>query len=357
MGPADRGAVCPGLNFMNSEVQVKDVNIKSEEKFDVVALGELLIDFTESAYTEAENRLFEQNPGGAPANLLTAASHMGYRTAFIGKVGTDMHGAFLKATLEKEGIDVKGIVEDPDYFTTLAFVEIDKKGERKFSFARKPGADLMLRKEEIPKEMLAGCKIFHFGSLSLTDDPARSATIEAIKLAKEAGAVISYDPNYRASLWKSQEIAVETMKAVLPLADMLKVSDEESLLLTGKTSYAEAADAFLSLGLKVVAITMGDQGVLVAGGDEKTVIKAFSVKAVDTTGAGDSFWGGFLSCFLSLNQSIDRVVWEDIKKCAAFGNAVAALCVQKRGGIPSIPDREAVFSFMEKRGLQPEDHS
>lgn len=350
-----QGAVCPDLNFMNKEVKVK--NVKSEEKFDIVALGELLIDFTEFAYTESGNRLFEQNPGGAPANLLTVASHMGYRTAFIGKVGTDMHGAFLKKTLEKEGIDVRGIAEDEDYFTTLAFVEIDKTGERKFSFARKPGADIMLRNEELPKKMLAECKIFHFGSLSMTDDPARGATLEAIQLAKEAGAIISYDPNYRAALWKSREIAVETMKGVISLADVLKVSDEESLLLTGKTSYTEAADVFLSLGLKVVAITLGDQGVLVAGRNAKAVIDAFPVKTVDTTGAGDSFWGGFLSCFLSLNQSIDRMEREDIKKCAAFGNAVAALCVQKRGGIPSIPSKEAVVTFMKENGLQPEDHS
>lgn len=296
-----------------------------EKENDIVALGELLIDFTEAGYGKDGMKLFEQNPGGAPVNLLTAASHMGCRTAFIGKVGADMHGIFLKETLKNEGIDTRAVVEDADYFTTLAFVEIDKSGERNFSFARKPGADTMLRKEELDIELLSNCRIFHFGSLSLTDEPSKGATLEAVALAKKAGAIISYDPNYRASLWKNQRTAVEEMKAVISLADVMKVSDEESLLLTGMTSYEEAADELLAMGLKLVAITLGNQGVLVAREGKKEIVEAFQVESVDTTGAGDSFWGGFLSCFLSFNQSIDQMEWENIKKCAITGNAVAAL--------------------------------
>lgn len=318
------------------------------KEVDIVALGELLIDFTEAGQGKEGMKLFEQNPGGAPANLLTAASHMGYRTAFIGKVGTDMHGSFLKETLEKEGIDTKAIVEDPDCFTTLAFVAIDENGERHFSFARKPGADTMLRKEELDKELLSNCKLFHFGSLSLTDEPVKSATIEAVIFAKEEGALISYDPNYRASLWENQATAVGEMKAMIPYADMMKVSDEESLLLTGKTSYEEAADELLSRGVKLLAITLGSEGVLVARKDQKEIVKGFRVAAVDTTGAGDSFWGGFLSCFLSYQQTIEEMKWEDIKKCAVTGNAVAALCVQKRGGIPAIPRKEMVDAFINE---------
>lgn len=319
-----------------------------EKKVDIVALGELLIDFTEAGQGKEGMKLFEQNPGGAPANLLTAASHMGCRTAFIGKVGTDMHGTFLKKTLKNEGIDINAIVDEEDYFTTLAFVEIDKNGERKFSFARKPGADTMLQKEELDKKLLLNCKIFHFGSLSLTDEPAKSATLEAVALAKKAGAIISYDPNYRAALWKSQSTAIEEIKAVIPLADVMKVSDEESRLLTGTTNYEEAADKLLSMGLKLVAITLGKHGVLMAKKDKKEIIEAFQVEAVDTTGAGDSFWGGFLSCFLSFHQSLEQIEWKDIKKCAITGNAVAALCVQKRGGIPSIPNKETVNAFIKK---------
>lgn len=270
---------------------------------------------------------------------------MGYRTSFIGQVGTDMHGVFLRKTLQNEGIDTSALIEDGEYFTTLAFVAIDENGERQFSFARKPGADTRLRKEELDKNLISDCKIFHFGSLSLTDEPAKEATLEAVAIAKRAGALISYDPNYRPSLWQSQSDAVKEMKAVIPLADVMKVSDEESLLLTGAENYEKAADDLLSMGLKLVAITLGNKGVLVATTDRKEIIEAFRVDAVDTTGAGDSFWGGFLSQFLSLHQPIEHLEWADIRKCAVTGNAVAALCVQKRGGIPAIPTKEEVGEF------------
>lgn len=318
-----------------------------EKKVDIVALGELLIDFTEVGSSKDGMKLFEQNPGGAPANMLTVVSHMGYRTSFIGKVGADMHGAFLKRTLQNEGIAVDSLVEDQNYFTTLAFVERDENGERKFSFARKPGADTQLRKEELDKNLLADCKIFHFGSLSLTDEPAKSATLEAVKLAKKAGALISYDPNYRSSLWTNENMAVEQMKSVIPFADMMKVSDEECLLLTGKNSYEEAADALLSVGPYLVAVTLGGDGVLVATRAEKELVRGFKTEAVDTTGAGDSFWGGFLSKFLSLNKTLEELDWNELRACALQGNAVACLCVQKRGGIPAIPSKEDVTQFLD----------
>ena len=292
----------------------------------IAALGELLIDFTEAGISKNGRKLFEQNPGGAPANLLTVASHMGYRTAFIGKIGTDMHGAFLKKTLQQEGIATGAVVEDEHYFTTLAFVEIDEKGERNFSFARKPGADTQLQTEELDVKLLSDCRIFHFGSLSLTQEPSRGTTLEAIRIAKDAGALISYDPNYRASLWPDEETAVAQMKSVIPLADVMKVSDEESLLLTGAADYEEAADQLLSNGLK-----------------------AFPVNAVDTTGAGDSFWGGFLSCYLSYDKKMEDLGVEELRRCALTGNATAGLCVQKRGGIPSIPTRKEIEEFIRER--------
>lgn len=319
-----------------------------EKEVDIVALGELLIDFTEAGYGKDGMKLFEQNPGGAPANLLTVASHMGYRTSFIGKVGTDMHGAFLKRTLQKEGISVEHLIEDDNCFTTLAFVEIDENGERKFSFARKPGADTKLCKEELDETLLSSCRIFHFGSLSLTNEPSKSATLEAIRIAKAAGALISYDPNYRASLWKSEAAAVEQMKAVISFADVMKVSDEESLLLTGKNTFEEAADVLLSMGPKLVAITLGSDGVLVATADKKEQIAGFATEAVDTTGAGDSFWGGFLSQFLSLQKTISELDWDDLRACARQGNEVACLCVQKRGGIPAIPKKTEVENFLKE---------
>ena len=173
---------------------------------DVTALGEVLIDFTPYGRSEAGRNLFEQNPGGAPANVLAALSKMGRKTAFIGKVGDDLHGVFLRKTLEDLGIDTSGMITDPAYFTTLAFVGLEN-GERSFSFARKPGADTQLRSDEIPERLLRETRIFHFGSLSLTDEPARQATLFAVKKAKENGALISYDPNYRAPLWPDEETA------------------------------------------------------------------------------------------------------------------------------------------------------
>lgn len=317
-----------------------------EKKVDIAALGELLIDFTEAGVSAAGRKLFEQNPGGAPANLLTVASHMGYRTAFIGKIGKDMHGSFLKQTLKNEGIETEALIEDENSFTTLAFVEINASGEREFSFARKPGADTQLRKEELDLALLQSCRIFHYGSLSLTDEPAREATFEAVRVAKEAGAIISYDPNYRASLWRDEKTAVENIKSVIRFADFMKVSDVESLLLTGKTDYESALAELLQMGPKLVAVTLGEKGVLLGVAEQREVIPGRKVSAVDTTGAGDSFWGGFLSQFLSYGKEIEQMSWNEWKVCAEYGNATAGLCVQKRGGIPAIPTKEEVRRVM-----------
>lgn len=201
---------------------------------DITAVGELLIDFTEAGLGENGRRLFEQNPGGAPANLLTLAARLGFYTAFAGKVGRDMHGIYLKSVLEREGIDTRGLVLSDEAFTTLAFVALSETGERTFSFARKPGADTLLRKDELPLGLLRDTRILHFGSLSLTDEPARSATLFAVETEKRSGALISYDPNYRAPLWKSRSEAVDRMRSVLPLVDILKLSEDEAALLSDK---------------------------------------------------------------------------------------------------------------------------
>lgn len=322
-----------------------------EKEVDIVALGELLIDFTQVLDEKSQMKLFEQNPGGAPANLLTAASHLGCKTAFIGKVGKDMHGTFLKNVLQEQGINTNNLIEDEHYFTTLAFVEINEEGEREFSFARNPGADTQLRKEELDKKLLERCRIFHFGSLSLTHSPAREATLEAIVTSKKAGAVISYDPNYRASLWENKEEAVKQMKSVIPYVDIMKVSDQESLLLTGAENYEDAAEELLKMGPKLVAVTLGENGVLVVTQQKKEKIAAFPTKAVDTTGAGDSFWGGFLSCYLKYGMDKEEISWPELDCCAVFGNAVAALCVQKRGGIPAIPKEDEVRIFLEEKQI------
>ncbi|MCL2368023.1 MAG: carbohydrate kinase, partial [Oscillospiraceae bacterium] len=265
--------------------------------FDVVALGELLIDFTYAGVSASGNGLFEQNPGGAPANVLAACAALGMRTAFIGKVGADMHGRLLKETLAARGIDVSNLIEDPDTFTTLAFVKLTD-AERSFSFARKPGADTRLDASELDVSILEGTRVFHFGSISLTDEPVRSATMRALEIAKGAGALISYDPNYRASLWECEEVAIRRMRSVLPLVDLIKISDEETALLTGETDPEKAADVLLGQGIKCAVVTLGSSGALAKTARGSVQIPACACVPVDTTGAGDCFWGSFLYALL-----------------------------------------------------------
>ena len=311
--------------------------------FDVTALGEVLIDFTPCGVSEAGMALFEQNPGGAPANVLTAVSNLGQKPAFIGKVGDDMHGALLKDTLDRIGVDTSGMVVDPNYFTTLAFVSL-KNGERSFSFARKPGADTQLTSEEINLDVVRNTKIFHCGSLSLTDEPARSATFFAVKEAKAAGAVISYDPNYRALLWKSEEEAVKYMRSMIPYADIMKISDEETVLLSGKSDPKEAAEVLLDQGVDCVIVTLGKDGALLKTKQVEVQVKGKDRKPVDTTGAGDSFWGGILSRLALNNVKPADLTEAQAEEYLKFANAVAGLCVEKRGAIPAMPTLEQVMN-------------
>ncbi len=313
---------------------------------DVTTLGEVLIDFTEAGTSDGGMSLFERNPGGAPANVLVALEHLGHSTAFLGKVGTDMHGEFLRGVLEGEGIDCTGLIADPDVFTTLAFVALAPTGERTFSFARKPGADTQIAPDDLVYDVIADSKVFHVGSLSLTDEPARSATHAALSFARDHGCTLSYDPNYRANLWPSAEAAAEQMRSIVPLMDLMKVSDEECELMTGHADPAEAASALLAQGPKVVAVTLGGSGALVACADGIREVPGFPADVVDTTGAGDSFWGGFLAAFVESGLAPEAVAVEDAAGFARMGNAVASLCVRGRGGIPSMPSREAVMELL-----------
>lgn len=310
--------------------------------YDVTALGEILIDFTPCGQSEAGQRLFEQNPGGAPANVLTALSKFGRKTAFIGKVGKDMHGSFLKEVLVENGICTDGLVEDEDAFTTLAFVALSEAGERSFSFARKPGADTCLTEEELKKELIAESKVFHIGSLSLTAEPVKSTTFKALEVAKAAGCIISYDPNYRPPLWDTKEVAVREMRSVVPYVDVMKLSDEETALLTDIAEPEGAAKKLLAQGVKIVAVTLGADGALIATKDGCVHVAGFPAKMVDTTGAGDSFWGGFLHKLLESNKAVEEITLDEAAEFTRFGNAVASLCVEKRGAIPAMPTLEEV---------------
>jgi len=310
--------------------------------FDVVALGELLIDFTPYGVSSSGMKLFEQNPGGAPANVLTALSKMGLRTGFIGKVGDDIHGLFLKNVLEEQGIDTSSLVLDKEVFTTLAFVELSSTGERNFSFARKPGADTCLTVEDVKEDYVSKARVFHFGSLSLTNEPSRSATIASLEYAKNAGVIISYDPNYRPLLWDSEQEAMDRMKSVLKYVDILKVSDEETKLLTGADDPVEASKILLDMGISIVAVTLGSEGAIVRTKEGMAQVPAFESKVVDTTGAGDSFWGGFLYMLIKSNKLPKDISIGEAKEFTLFANAVASLCVEKRGAIPAMPSLEEV---------------
>lgn len=306
--------------------------------FDITAIGELLIDFTPAAGGAGGELLFAGKPGGAPANVLAADSRLGGKTAFIGKVGDDRFGRFLKKTLEDSRIDAAGLAVDRSIPTTLAFVHLDGKGDRSFSFYRKPGADVMLQISDLKKELLTDCRIFHFGSVSLTGDPSRSATLFAIKTAKRAGRIISYDPNYRPALWDGAETAKEQMKAGLGLADIVKMSEEEMVLLTGKTDLEEGSKAVLDCGAALALITLGAKGSFYRNAESCGTFPTYDVKTIDTNGAGDSFLGAVLYRLCGKNlPEIQKLSQKELEDIVSFANAAGALTTTKAGAIPAMP--------------------
>ncbi|MGN0601350.1 MAG: carbohydrate kinase family protein [Oscillospiraceae bacterium] len=316
--------------------------------FDVTALGEMLIDFTMQGRNEQGQRIFAQNAGGAPANVMAAMAKLGAKTAFIGKAGNDMHGRFLKETLDNCGIDSTGFILSDDYFTTLAFVDVKENGEREFSFARNHGADKMLSIKDLPLETISNSHILHIGSISLTAEPCRSATMCAVREAKRANCVISYDPNYRASLWSGKQEAVSQMRSMLKYADLVKISEEETELMTDESDYEKAAEALLRQGVKVAVITLGKLGAYVRTSDGGQIVKGFRNKALDATGAGDAFWGGFLYQFCRCGKLPEEVSVSETASFADFGNAVASVCVESYGAIPAMPTMEQVIEKMQE---------
>ena len=316
--------------------------------FDITTFGEILIDFTWQGTGGDGQALFAQNPGGAPANVAVAASRLGARTAFLGKAGNDMHGEFLKSVLQKEHVDTQGMILDAKYFTTLAFVNVSQSGERTFSFARKPGADTQIEKEEIDVDILDRTHIFHVGSLSLTDQPARDTTFYAVKRAKTKGSIISYDPNYRASLWENESVAVKQMRSLIPYVDVMKISDEETHLLTAYKSPQEAAKALYEKGVKIAAVTLGSEGAYIYCKDGGRKVAGFPSVVADTNGAGDSFWGGFLYQLNESGKLPEELSLDELEEFARFGNAVASLCVEGKGAIPAMPDLQAVEERLGK---------
>ena len=309
---------------------------------DITAVGEILIDLTQSGTNEQGIPRFDANPGGAPANLAVAASRLGASTAFIGKVGKDSFGDFLRNCLVKNGVDVSGMAVDPVQHTTLAVVSLEASGERHFSFYRDPSADVDLTAEEISAEQLKNTRFLHFGSVSLTAEPARSATLYAAKTAKELGAAISYDPNYRASLWPDEKTAVERMLEPLPLVDVLKVSDEELPLLTG-TDDLEAGTAQLAeKGISLILVTLGPNGAFYRFRGQTGLVPGVPCKVGDTNGAGDTFFGATLSQLARLD-SLDALSIPELERIVALANKAASITTSRHGAIPAMPTLEEVL--------------
>ncbi|MFV0400220.1 MAG: PfkB family carbohydrate kinase [Oscillospiraceae bacterium] len=318
-----------------------------KKKYDVVALGELLIDFAPAGSSAGGYPLFEANPGGAPANVLTAVTRQGGRAAFIGKVGEDAFGRLLEGTLRDCSIDTGGLRIDPDVRTTLAFVSLDETGNRSFSFFRNPGADYMLTPEEVDVALIRQANIFHFGSLSLTHEPARSATHYALEMAKESGAVISYDPNLRPPLWDNLDTAREQILSCMPSADIVKISDEEFTFLTGEDDYASHAPAFAErYGISLLFITLGPGGAYYHCNGHSRAVPTYDVEVVDTTGSGDAFIGAALGRISREGLDLSTIGDEALLELTSFANASGALTARAKGAIPAIPGTEMILDCM-----------
>lgn len=318
---------------------------QNRKKYDVVALGELLIDFASAGESEQGNQFFEACPGGAPCNVLAMLNKLGKKTAFIGKVGKDQFGKLLKTTIEEIGIETKGLLMDEEVNTTLAFVHTFPDGDRDFSFYRNPGADMMLREDEVDYDMIRQAKVFHLGTLSMTDEPVRSATKKALGIAKEAGCLISFDPNLRPPLWKSLDLAKEMMEYGFAYCDILKISDNEIQFVSGKEDYDEGIQYLQDkYNIPLIFLTLGKDGSRAYYKGMRVEQSGFYVETVETTGAGDTFCGSVISGVL--DQGLDELTEEKIKSILEFANAAAAIVTTKKGAIRAMPNLKEVTALI-----------
>lgn len=315
---------------------------------DVVALGELLIDFTCVSADADGYPTMAAHPGGAPANFLAALAKFGAKTALLGKVGTDAFGKLLTATLESAGIETSGLISADDVFTTLAFVTLDETGDREFSFARKPGADTCMTFEELNLSLIDAAKVFHFGTLSLTNEPARSATYQAVAYAKSKGKLITYDPNLRKPLWKDMQEAKKQLLWGLSQADVVKISDEEVAFLFGLNPTDGAQHILENFNVKLVFVTCGPDGCYFQNKTARGMVAGLSdIHVVDTTGAGDIFGGSAVWKLLQLNKSVEELDEAQLRDVVSFACTSAGLSTTKPGGISSVPDYDTVISRMQ----------
>lgn len=311
--------------------------------FDVVALGELLVDFTENGMSPQGNPVFEANPGGAPCNVLAMLSKLGKKTAFIGKVGSDFHGVTLKRAIAEAGIDLQGLSVDSTIPTTLAFVHTGADGDRDFSFYRSPGADCMLTADEIPDNLIQNAKIFHFGSLSLTNEPVRKATHKAITCAKSTGTLISFDPNLRPPLWDDMVHAKDQIEWGLGQCDILKIADNEVTFLTGEADVTKGAQILRQQypNIRLFNVTLGPEGSV--SYYKNCRVQRPSIghgRVIETTGAGDTFCGCVLAYVL--DHGLDNLGEDQLAEMIMFASAAARLVTTRRGAIRSMPTRQEV---------------
>ena len=317
------------------------------KRFDVVALGELLIDFTQNGLSEQGNPNFEANPGGAPCNVLAMLQKLSHKTAFIGKVGSDGFGAQLRHVAKEAGINVDHLLNDPTFHTTLAIVHTKPGGDRDFSFYRDPGADMMLREDELPRSALEDCRIFHFGTLSMTHPGVRAATKTAVRIAKAAGALISFDPNLRPPLWSSLEEARKQIEWGLGVCDVLKISDNEVEFFTGETDYPAGAKKLLAQfpNIKLLNVTCGPDGSYSFCCGRQVFVPSFKLGGtIETTGAGDTFCACVLHDVLA--HGVEDRSEESLRNMLRFANAAAYLVTTKKGAIRSMPDPADVEAIL-----------
>ena len=314
--------------------------------YDVTALGELLIDLTQNGMSEQGNPIMEANPGGAPCNVLACLSKMGHKTAFIGKVGKDGFGEQLTAGLVETGISTEGLMYDEAVHTTLAVVHTFADGDRDFSFYRNPGADMMLRAEEVNEEIIQNSRIFHFGSLSMTDEPCRSAHLHALEVAEKAGILRSYDPNLRPPLWPNLEVAKENILELMGHCDILKISDNEIQWLSGKEDYDEGI-AWLRerYDIPLIFLTLGKDGSRAYCGEVRTEQAGFKMNTIETTGAGDTFFGSVLHHILT--KGFRPYTKEELDEMLRFANAAAALVTTRRGALRVMPSEEEIADVLK----------
>lgn len=319
------------------------------KKYDVIALGELLIDFTQNGLSEQGNGLFEANPGGAPCNVLSMLNNLGKKTSFIGKVGNDQFGKTLKKALEELGIGTENLLMDNEVHTTLALVHTFADGDRDFSFYRNPGADMMLTVDELNLDLVRDTRIFHFGTLSMTHDGIRATTKKAIETAKEAGALISFDPNLREPLWDSLDNAKEQVRWGLGKCDVLKISDNEIQWLTGEEDFTAGVKKIREeFPIPLILVSMGRDGSRAYYGDHYVEAAPFlQENTIETTGAGDTF----CACVLNyvLEHGLEALTDEQLKEMLTFANAAASIITTRKGALRVMPTREEVLNFLKKQ--------